>query len=592
MWLIIFLVWLALASWLSYKILSKIFPAGWVNGALAVFFPLFLLGPMANIFTAWFKLTEKSFLFCLIAIILILAAWAYWFSRQPGNNGLEPEQEEENRFPLWLWPVFHLLLVMAAFFIWASASAGSMISPWQVLPIWYLLLTGAAAAIIFYAIFKKENSIRILLGIILFSLLIHGYLLVYQNGFGGDRFRHLGSEERIMSGQEYQPTLQTDDIWWVKIGPISAPQALFDSSKLSYGTEWSLEVIASKISGWPVFQINRFLLPLLWSIFLPLLIYLGALLIKSARKFALLAAQSASCLYLWQYYGGQGLPASYGLLWLALIFVLILAYLKRGSRPLLGLIILSLALSYFNYSLGFISALIFFAMAWMIKNRPRLVYFSAIISIALLMLADYFSASIFSLSWRAPLLAIIGSNLVYFNPFSYNFGEWHLVIDLLFVAAIIVLIIWSLKSAIKPDSKSWQFVFWLFFIPMCAYLLSNSFFTGEHSLARRLTLFAVLPAVFIFARIIEHLAAKIKPELAAIALGAIFMLTYYSGPMLDVSISNDDLARARQLWPIIQADPQACVKESEPVILALEYVSAKNFQETINNQNCLDALKN
>jgi len=597
MWLIIFLIWLAIAAWLSEKILSKIFPASWINWVLAVFLPLFFLGPIANIFTAWFKLTEKSFLFCLALILAVLGALAYRFAKEPSVK-IEAETAKENSLPIWLWVVFHLLLVLSAFFIFKSVSGSNLTGPWQVLPIWYLLSTGAAGAIIFYGILKGERTIRLLISIILFSLLVHGYLLVYSNGFGGDRFRHLGSEVRIMSGLEYQPTLQTNIIWWAKLGPISVPQALIDSSKLSYGTQWSLEVIVSEITGWPVFQINRFLLPLLWATILPLLIYLSAGLIKPARnaphsdaggskrKFALLAAQLSSGLYLLQYYGSQGLPAAYGLLWLAFILALLLSYLKRASHPLLGLIILVLLLMYFNYSLCFILALIIFALAWTMKNRPHWTATVAVASAAALMLLDYFSASAFSLTWRSPFDAVLSSNLIYFNAFVHNFGLARFAIDAALIAIIIALIAWSAFNAVKSKNKSWQLVCWIFLIPLAAYLLSTAIFSGDHLLARRLTLFVDLPLVFILAWLIDSYLSKIKPELAAIVLAVAFMLVYYSGPTLDISISNDDLSSAKRMLPSVLANPSACLKLPEPVILSLEYLSAKQFQETINNQNC------
>ena len=163
-----------------------------------------------------------------------------------------------------------------------------MFSPWEVLPWWFVTTAFFGFLFVLWSIVQKISPKKILWSIIVLSFFIHSYLLVYQNGFGGDRFRHLGSENRLLQGLDYQPTLLTKDLWTINLGPIKIPQALVDRAKISYGLQWSIEAFSSQLTGVGVFQINKFLLPILWSLsftFLSFLIGLFIFLTGTRRLF-------------------------------------------------------------------------------------------------------------------------------------------------------------------------------------------------------------------------------------------------------------------------------------------------------------------
>jgi hypothetical protein len=421
-------------------------------------------------------------------------------------------------------------------------------------------------------------------------LLLHSYLLVYENGFGGDRFRHLGSESRIISGLEYQPTLLSKNIWWKQIGPIGIPAALVDSAKLSYGTMWSLEVIAAKIVGLPVFQINRYLLPLLWSVFLTIIIYLLAYLLKPDKKFALMAALLSNSFYLFQYYGAQGLPASYGLIWLAFYLLFLINYIRDPNRQKIILLLAGLVLMYFNYSLAFLLSSIGLILAVALVKKKSLAYPISGMAILALVALDYLSSSAYKFIGFDKIFSIwtIG-NLIDFESLSRFIpwiGEWHLLELVLLVVFLIALGVMLVRIFWRKD-RAWLLMGLMAVIILVAYFLSYCFLDGEHSLARRLTLFAVLSLILMFASgLTEVMKSRRNWLIGGAGLVLLTMLTYYSGPALYISISDRDLSKASLMWHDLGGKTGYCIKDDEEVILALEFVSAKDFQETINNQNC------
>ncbi|MFA6526345.1 MAG: hypothetical protein WCT26_02940 [Candidatus Buchananbacteria bacterium] len=607
MLVVLFIIWLALCAWLAGNILKKLFPVSDpVNYILGAFLSIIILGLTANIFTAWLKLTDLLIIAAFIITIIALSAWHYFFRKLTNANPAVSDDNPAltNSLSPFIWLLFIASLIGGFYFIIIAANAGGLSSPWQILPPWFLLPILIGFAVIFLAVFHGEKAWKILGAIIIFSFLIHSYLFVYSNGFGGDRFRHLASEERIIAGLDYQPTLLTDNLWLKQIGPLKVPAAFIDSAKLSYGFEWSLEVIASKISGISVFQINRFLLPLLWSIFLPLLIYVISKLIWPARiatqsvagepdrRIALLAAALGNSFYLLQYYGGQGLPASYGLLIFALAAALWLAWFKAKNVKILLFCLFMSVLSYFNYSLTFILIVIFGTLAESLQFKKIAAIIVGAVSAVVLFILDAGFSPQLTLPFDRLYSAWRDGNFIAYQSGSRltpYIGQMHLIIDLIFLALFIVGIIWLIIKILRQDNQQANAVVYFFIILMAAYLASWLFVSGDHVLVRRLNLFVVFSSIFIFAYGIDLLIAaqKNKFRLVVVALLAIVSsYVYFSGPVLDVSVTSADLDRASAIWPQIQEQKDVCIKEPIEVILALEYVSAKELQETINNINC------
>ncbi|MFA5020613.1 MAG: hypothetical protein WC517_00950 [Patescibacteria group bacterium] len=592
LWLLA-LLWL-LFSWRSAnRILARSLALDKMTvSLLAVFLPIFILGPLANIFTAWFQLNNWT-----ICLSLFLS-WAGLFivdkfllaKEPPVSAEIEIERPGPFVFSNWLYLIFGLAAAGGFYLIARAVNGGYLTSPWEVLSDWLIAVVIILSAIIIYVIYCRKIPIAAtLMMIMVFSLLIHSYLLVYQNGFGGDRFRHLGSEERLIQEREYQPTLLTDNLWLKTIGPLTYPQALTSPAKLSYGTMWSLEVIAAKLSGLSVFQVNRFLLPILWSIFLTVIIFALAFLLRPDKRLALLAAWLANSFYLFQYYGAQGLPAAYGLLWLAFYFIFLISHLKNPSRLKFWLLLIGLILMYFNYSLAFLLASLGFIFVLTLIKKKKLIYVLAPLAILGLVGLDYLSSLTVAFSISKIWPAWLVGNLLDFHALS-RFGPlfgWRSELELLLAVGFFALLSVALAKIWQRQDPAWLLVALMAKIILVAYFLSYWFWDGEHSLSRRLTLFAVLFLVLILADAADR-AIRGRKSLTAVGLALILFsaLAYYSGPVLDLAVTAQDLDRARVIWPAIRDQKDSCVEEPLSVILALEYVSAKEFQEAVNIINC------
>lgn len=543
-------------------------------------FSILVFGMVANIFTAWFKLNNYSIVIAVILSLIFLVITRFIWDKK----GIWPSENpvEINNLPLKYWLVFYSAMIFGFGAVLVSADATGLASPWQVLPLSYLLSIMIGSAVIFGAIYYGDKIWKILLAIIIFSFLIHSYLLVYHNGFGGDRFRHLASEERLIQGLEYQPTLLTDHIWFKNLGPIKYPQALTDSAKLSYGTQWSLEVAASKLLQVSVFQINRWLLPVLWSLLVPLLVYILASLLISSRRVALLASGLSGSFYLLQYYGAQGLPASYGVLTFLYAMILYLTWLKTGNKKLLVAALIFSGLTYFNYSLAFILTISFGALILAMNYQRRFSKYLAVAIILLLVILDITWPIKLGFSFSAVIDAWRSANLFFFN------GSIDAAIGLpIFLIMLAVILGFALKS-VKKNNTTASLISQFFAIIILAYLISWVFFGGDHVLARRLMLFATVFLPFIIASGLEFL--PVRPKIAPLIVVILSLLTtysHYSGPVLEVGVTDRDISKALLIWNDIKYQSNYCVKDDIGVILALEYVSAKGFQETINSQNCL-----
>lgn len=575
---IISIIWLAIGSWLGNQILVKVLPLGkkliW---PLGIFLPIFLLGLIANIFTSWLRLNDLAIIISFLVVLLLLLAWYLIIRKKIVPPAEEIEADGRYRWPVWLSVVFGVLIVVAGWLLLTSISGGNLSSPWEAITIWYLPVMLGVFLILLLAVFSRAKISIVLIMIVLSSILIHSYLLVYQNGFGGDRWRHLASENRIAAGMEYQPTLLTGDLWQSEILGLKIPRALIDPGKISYGLQWSLEIIASKATGIDLFNINKILLPFLWSIFLPLIIAALAALVWPNRLFILFSAALAGFFYLLQYYGSQGLPVGYGALWWAYFLIFAAAAIKnRASRAYPALIFFTI-LMYFNYSLAFILSVVALVLVLASKLKPVLKYpVILLLAISVFILELFLSGGQLVFNgwwswWRDGNLLLFeaGRALPYISTYKF------LVLSIIFIVILASVII----NIFRIKNRLMHFFTWLFIVIMANYALSWIFVDGNLNLARRLTVFAalLLPLIIVWG-IIENLKniRKLSFALILLIICLLGLLVYRSGPVLSVSVSSADWQAAQAVWQEIKSDyNNFCVLGDLELLLPLEALSAK-----------------
>lgn len=576
----LFIIWLIVSSWLGTQILAKLLPLEkkliW---PLGIFLPIFLLGLIANIFTAWLRFNDLAMIVSFLIVFLLLAGGWLLFRHKEKPVAEKLENDGRYHWPKTLSIVFIVLLAIGGWLLSASLSGANLLTPWQVISLWYLPVIFGVLLLLMAAVFSRARLGGVLLMIILSSLLIHSYLLVYQEGFGGDRWRHLASENRILAEKEYQPTLMTDDLWQSEILGLKIPRALVDPGKISYGLQWSLEIIASRVTGIEVFQINRFLLPLLWSIFLPLIIAALAGLIWRDRLFILFSAALSGFFYLLQYYGAQGLPVGYGALWWCFFLLLAAAAFRDPARRLWPALVPLAALMYFNYSLAFILSALALVLGLAFKLKPAGKYpIICLSAISIFVLEIILAGGQLAFNgwwswWRDGNLLFFEAGRALPLMSSYKF----LALSIIFIIILASIIV----NIFRCKNRLMNFVAWLFIIIMTNYALSWIFLDSNLNLARRLTVFAALLLPLLIGwGIIENLKKMKKPALALmlIIICLLGVLAYRSGPVLSVSVSQADWWAAQRVWQEIKDDPgNYCVLGDLGLLLPLETLSAKEI---------------
>lgn len=342
------------------------------------------------------------------------------------------------------WPTFpYLFLWLISLIILHQASSNqSLISPWQVVPnkffTFYLL---ASLSLIFILIKERFNrAIKIAALSAHYFLSFSVAIIVYQISYGFDPFIHQATMELI------------------------ADKGLVEPKPFYYLGEYSLVVIAHKLSGLSIYIINKFLVPFLAAVFLPW----GIMMLSRFQKTSWLKDLGEKHLYLSALFtlGISFSPfiittpqsLSYLFLILAIIFglgkknifwPLILSLAALAIHPLTGLPALGwlgfLVLQKYGYKLKKSYALLL-KIAWLIGNVliiPSALFFSGSNSLKEISLNYSHLAS----SWTNIFgkLSLAGTenawlNTVYF--FADNYPVWVLI---LIVAGIFIYYRFKLK---------------------------------------------------------------------------------------------------------------------------------------------------
>ncbi|MFA4871859.1 MAG: hypothetical protein WC610_02255 [Patescibacteria group bacterium] len=599
--ILIFLIWWAIASYFAGNILRGVFPVEKIyNKILGYFFSIFILGLVANIFTAWLVLNNLTILLSLAIVLIILFFWQNYFKENQARD-IGAEKADDARvfhFRKIFFILFGLLAALGWVLIFSARTGNYLVTPWQVISPWYVLIIFLSGLLVYFLVFSRQKTLVIFIPIILFSLLLHSYFLVYEQGFGGDKWRHLGSEYRILRGLEYQPTLLTDNLWYLNIAGVNIPRALIDGPKLSYGFQWSISAILSRVANIDVFYLDQFLGLILFSIFMPIILFIGANLIWPDKKFALLAAALPAMFYVLQYYGGQTLPASYGLMGFAFIIAVWLAYLNYNNRKIAAFAIFITLLMYFNYSLAFILAIIFGFLVLFIKIKNPIKYIGIAFLAAVIFILDWLSAGskfFYHFNFKDFYVQLIReSNFLYFQagkflPFNWD-QAWR--VSEIFAWLFIILMLIFLGQIMRSKNQGLKFIGWGFIIILINYLLSRHLLAGLHTLSRRLDVFAAVLMVLIFAwgTVYNFINRKILLLASVLFLGLLTTLTYISGPIQEAAVTTNEAKAMKYVWQEIGNSPaDYCVLANTWPLLALEAYSAKevvagNFPSDYNHQ--------
>jgi hypothetical protein len=168
------------------------------------------------------------------------------------NNGTM-KQWNNKMANLFLFMPYFLLIFSCFYILFLNQTAGSIISPWQLVPAYFFAIYTLATAVLIIIIIKNNSKFKIQNSKFIIS--IHYFLsfsialIIYKIGYGFDPFIH-------------QATVDLID----KIGSV-------DPKPFYYLGQYALLVIIHKITFLPLVWLDKLLVPLLAAVYLPITVW-------------------------------------------------------------------------------------------------------------------------------------------------------------------------------------------------------------------------------------------------------------------------------------------------------------------------------
>ncbi len=251
-----------------------------------------------------------------------------------------------------------LVLTAYGFYLLAHSVTGTAIdTPWWAIHPYFLYVFIIATLIIGVLVFSQLRARTILLLLIIYTFLLHSYLpLTHELFYGADQWRHLAAESRIVQG--LNPGTVSIESADTPFFLSSTPGSLF------YSQFWGLSVALGQVLQVDLITIAKWLLPIIWSIIFPLLVYNIGLRIFLHKKLVLFLIWLTALPFALTVSGSLTLPSNLGFLFWLLTIVLILSRLKEKRYE--QIIILSILgiFSVFGYGLY----LLLFIGAWILAE--------------------------------------------------------------------------------------------------------------------------------------------------------------------------------------------------------------------------------
>jgi len=190
-----------------------------------------------------------------LTIVLVAAGHIIARKQYNKNNNLFLRKFKYSIFYNLYFILFYAFLFICFYILFTSLTTRSIISPWQVVP-WYFFIFYGLTAYVFLIIINIQKKIKqpsnqiIFLFFTPFCFLSFSVaLIVYKINYGFDPFIH-------------QATLD-----------LINKKGFVDPKPFYYLGQYSLEIIIHKITNIPLFWIDKLLVPLLASIYLPIVLY-------------------------------------------------------------------------------------------------------------------------------------------------------------------------------------------------------------------------------------------------------------------------------------------------------------------------------
>lgn len=511
----------------------------------------------------------------------------------------------------------YLFLVGLGFwFLYSSRTGQALESPWQTIDPRYIYVFFAATLVLGLSIWLIEKKFLsyLLVFLVLHSFLFHSYLpLTHELFYGADQWRHMANEARLLDGESFlKPMLSTSN--------QSTFQKL-DVGLISYAQLWGLTGLVAKVFSIDLLTINIWLVPIIWSVAFPLLLYAVGRSFGWEKRKSLGLVLLSFLPFTWAAGGSLTLPNSLGFLWFLALFSFLLKRLQNASsRKFLIILCVGLAVSLVGYLVYVVVFIIMWALAEMLIRtqefsviKKKITYICSIFFGALLiplgeLVAKYSSFSLHH-QWFAEVKQMIGNftavylaagprphdidrgNIIFnqtpfvaFVPNFFTSNRWWLVF-------FMVLFLGAVVCGVVRGYKNRQNLLYVY------NALATTIFTGSYVVGRY-----VLEGQQILSRRLEHMVAlfwiisfligcewlysllnkqsavfkKIGVVVGIIIFASAISASYTLGPDIH-ALSTDEYKATQYIWDQEKNNTQYCVVGDTYPLLALEAVSHKRI---------------
>lgn len=589
------------------SIFSALASLGWLLSLALLFLPL-----TALVITIIFFLNGF--------VYFILGYWAGGAKKNEAeidNLGLEV-LEEAPRAKVGVF--FYVLLVIYGFFLlYASRTGQAIVTPWQTIGPKFLYVFFLSTLFLGFLIFSKLKTKTLLFLLVVHSFLLHSYLpLTHDLLYGADQWRHIAAESQIASEKSSE---------MVVYGGSNSFLNKLNPGRLSYGQEWGIEVALSRLLSVPLFNVNKWSLPVIWSVILPILLFELARIIGFAKKQSLFFVWLGFLPFAWQAGGSFSLPVNLGFLVWLLSIILVLKRIKLARKEQLAVLALVALGSIFGYVLYFILFLMGWGAAELIvllrvgdgQNKlddsaltksfhPWMRLGTAAVTILMMLIiplvelvAGYSRLGKISLLGHIKQLAgnffayylasgprphdIITGNIIFNQVPSYAFvsniftqWRWWMI---LFMIVLLAAALMGIVMFCRRRELEYRWLAMMSVSVVVSYIVSLYFLTGEHVLSRRLdntmALFLLLPVFYVWINFVFNKSYQtIKLILSVLVFSLAIVASYSLGPDTS-SVSANQYAAVSYIWQQEKDYSKHCVLADTYPLLALEAVSAKEI---------------
>ncbi len=344
--ILIFFVYLLSTSLIWRVVYKKVFGFkrnNFIRAMYSVFTVFFLLSTFSAICVWSYKLTAEGVVAVFVGTSLV--SWLAWVwartSKGARRKNIIDVQIKNNDGENVLYPARFILILLYSFlwiitiilFIRSGGDQSVLQTPWQILSPYILPLMFVLTILLGVMLLSRFKTRGLLVLLITQTFLLHLYIPIsHQLPWGGDVWRHIAVEKRLVEDESILPVLLGPEAVWKEVIGVDIPQVLVHPQKYSYGQLWGVTVLLTRVLHVDLLTLNIWLLPILWSLFFPILLFQIGTTLFHSKRIGLWLVWLSLVPFSLQAVGSLTLPVSLGLLGFLFVLSLWLMYIKTGNR--------------------------------------------------------------------------------------------------------------------------------------------------------------------------------------------------------------------------------------------------------------------